>query len=144
MAKISARTGIHCRNQHELRWKSHAARCAGHRDLPVFERLAHYLQRRSLELRQLIEKKHAVVREAYFAGIWKRAAAKKTDIADGVMGWTKWSYGNKRFIRVEQASNAMNLCCLNCFVEGERRDDGRNAFGQHRFPEPGGPIIKTL
>ena len=62
IAEISARTRIHGGDQHELGGKSHAARGARDGDFPVLERLAHHFQCRSFEFRQLIEKKHAVVR----------------------------------------------------------------------------------
>src|SRR6058998_2095223 len=102
VAKIAAWTGIHRRNEHQLRWKSEAACRARHGDLPVFERLAHYFQRRSLKLGQLIEKEHAVVRDAYFTGIRKRAAAEQPNVADGVMRVAEWSDRNERFFGVEQ------------------------------------------
>src|SRR6266404_7119330 len=56
VAEIAAWTGIHRRNEHQLRGKSDATCRALHGDLPVFERLAQYFQRRSLKLGQLIEK----------------------------------------------------------------------------------------
>src|SRR5206468_5958515 len=97
VAKIAAWTGIHRRNEHQLRGKRDAACRARHGDLPVFERLAHYFQRRSLKLGQLIEKEHAVVRDAYFTGIRKRAAAEQPNVADGVMRVAEWSDRNERF-----------------------------------------------
>src|SRR6266566_850609 len=108
VAKIATRTGIHRRNEHQLRGKSDATCRARHGDLPVFERLAQYFQRRSLKLRQLIEKKDAVVGEAHFTGIRKRAAAEQPNVADGVMRVAEWSDRNERFFRVEQAGDAMN------------------------------------
>src|SRR5204862_5574139 len=95
IAKIAARTGIHCRNEHELRWKSDAARRARHGDLPVFERLAHYFQGRPFELRQFIEEKNAVMGDADFAWIWKCAAAEQANVADGVVRIAERSRGNK-------------------------------------------------
>src|SRR5438034_8788805 len=136
IAKIAARTWIHRRNEHELRRKSDTACCARHRNLPVFEPLAHYFQRRSLELGQLIKKKDAVVRDAHFTGIRKRAAAKQPNVANGMVRIAEWSRGNERFFSVEQAGDAMNLRRLNRFIERERRNNGRNAFCEHRFSRP--------
>src|SRR6266581_4390059 len=85
VAKIAARTGIHRRNEHQLRGKSDATCRARHGDLPVFEWLAQYFQRRSLKLGQLIEKQHAVMCDAYFTGVRKRAAAEQPNVADSVM-----------------------------------------------------------
>src|SRR6266700_776266 len=128
IAKMAAWTGIHCRNEHQLRGKRDATCRARHGDLPVFERLAQYFQRRSLKLGQLIEKKDAVVGDAYFTGIRKRAAAEQPNVADGVMRVAEWSDRNERFFGVEQAGDAMNLRRLNCFMERERRNNGRNAL----------------
>src|SRR5438046_9818973 len=50
---------------------------------------------------------------------------------------TEWSDRNERFFGVEQAGDAMNLRRLNCFMERERRNNGRNALGQHRVTRPG-------
>src|SRR5207248_3483 len=71
--------------------------------------------------------------QAHFARIWKRPAAEQADVADGVMRRAKWSGGNERLFGIEQAGDAVDLCCLNRFFERERRNDGRDAFGQHRF-----------
>src|SRR5437667_6958989 len=137
VAKIAAWTWIHRRNEHQLRRESDATCCAGHGDLPVFKRLAQYFQRRSLKLGQLIEKKDAVMGKAYFTRIRKRAAAEQPNVADGMMRVAEWSDRNERFFGVEQAGNAMNLRRLNCFFEGERRNNGRNALGQHRVARTG-------
>src|SRR5205814_2594544 len=71
--------------------------------------------------------------QAHFARIWKRPAAEQADVADSVMRRAKWSGGNKRLFSIKQAGDAVNLCCLNRFFERERWNDGRDAFGQHRF-----------
>ena len=74
--------------------------------------------------------------DAYFTGIWKRSAAEQANIADGVVRIAEWSNRNKRFFGVEQARNAMNFRRLDRFLERERRNNGRNAFGQHGFARP--------
>ena len=73
------------------------------------------------------------MRQAYFTRIWKRSAAEQTNIADSVMGRAKRSRRNEGLFGIEQAGDAVDLCCLNRFFERERRNDGRDAFGQHRF-----------
>src|SRR5439155_23191094 len=102
----------------------------------VFERLAHHLQCRSFELRQLIQKEDTVVGEAYFARIWKRATTEQTNVANGMMRIAKRSCGNEGLFGVEQAGDAMDLRCLDCLLERERRNDGWDAFGQHRLTRP--------
>src|SRR5947199_5121565 len=137
VAEIAAGAGIHRRNEHELRRKSDAARCARHGHLPVFEWLAHDFQRRSFKLGQLIEKQNTIVSDAYFTGIRKRAATKQANVAYSVMRITKRSRRDERSFRIEQASDAMDLRRLNRFLERQRRNNGRNTFGQHRFSRPG-------
>src|SRR2546429_8893351 len=58
IAKIAAWARIHRGDQHELRGESDAARSTGDGDFSVFDRLAHYLQCRSLEFGQLVEKEN--------------------------------------------------------------------------------------
>ena len=137
IAEIAARTGIHRRDQHELGGKRHAARRARNRDPAVFERLAHYFQCRAFELGQLIEKKNAVMREAHFARIRNCAAAEQADVADGVMRRAKRPRGDERLFAVQQAGDAVNLRRLDRFLQRHRRNDGGDAFRQHRFARAG-------
>ena len=136
IAEVAARTWIHRCDQHELGRERDAASRARHCHFPVLKRLAHYLQCRSFKLGQLIEKKDAVVSEADFAGIWKRAATEQANIADRMMRIAKRSCGDEGFFGIEQPSDAMNLGRINGFIERERRNNSRNAFGQHRFARP--------
>ena len=71
------------------------------------------------------------MRNAYFAGIWKRAAAQQTNVAVRVMRVAEWSDRNEGFFGIEQAGDAMNLRRLNRFIERERRDDCWDALGEH-------------
>src|SRR4029453_2650816 len=73
------------------------------------------------------------MRNAYFTGIWKRAAAEQTDVADGVMRIAKRSPGNERLFGIEQTGDAVDLGRLDRFFEHKRRDDCWDAFRQHRF-----------
>src|SRR5438128_6035262 len=103
VAEISARARVHRRHQHEFTWEGEAAGRARDRYFSVFERLTHHFQRRSFELRQLIEKKDAIVGEAHFARSGERTAAEQTDVADGVMGRSERSRGDERFFTIEKA-----------------------------------------
>ena len=51
----------------------------------VFQRLAQHFQRAAIELGQLVEKQHAVVRQADLAGRGRRAAADQAGVADRVV-----------------------------------------------------------
>ena len=93
IAEVPTRAGIHCGHEHELGGKCDTPRRARHGDFPVLERLTHHFQCRSFELRQFIQKQHAIVRDAYFARIWKRAAAKEADVATEPVHY----YGYRRY-----------------------------------------------
>src|SRR2546421_8223073 len=133
IAEISARAGIHCRDQHEFARESQTSGCARDRHFSVFQWLAHHFERGAFEFRQLIEKKNAVVGKAYFARSGECAAAKKSNVADGVMRRTKRTRRNKRFFAVQKSGNAVDLCRLDGFIERNRRNDCRNSFRQHRL-----------
>ena len=68
------------------------------------------------------------MRDAYFTGIWKRAAAKQTDVADSVMRRTERSRRNERLFGIEQTSNAVDFGRLDCFIKSKRWDDRRDAI----------------
>jgi len=131
IGEVTAGAGIHCGNEHELGGKRDTPSRARHSNFPILKRLAHYLQRRSFKLRQFIQKQDAIVREAYFARIWKRPAAKQTDVADRVMGRAERSRRDKRLFGIEQTSNAMYFGRFDRFIECKRRDDCRDPLGQH-------------
>jgi len=99
--------------------------------------LAHHFERGPFEFRKLIQKQHAIVGETDLARTWKRAAAEKSDIADGVMGRTKWSRRNKRSLAVQKSGDAVNLGGFDRFVERHRRNNRRHPFRQHRFAGTG-------
>src|SRR5439155_2240479 len=85
IAEVAARARVHCGDEHELRRKRDAACGAGDGDFAVFERFAHHLQCRSIEIRQLIQKEDTVVGEAYFARIWKSPTTAQTNVTNGMM-----------------------------------------------------------
>src|SRR5690606_8241456 len=85
VAAIPARAGVQGGNEHEIRGERGAGESAGDRHRAVFEGLAHDFERAAIELRQFIEKQHAVVRHADFAGGRYAAAADQSRVADRMM-----------------------------------------------------------
>ncbi len=73
-------------NQHEARRIGDAMIGARHRDLAVFQRLAQRIQHPRIELRQFVEKQHALMRQRDFAGLGAHAAARQRGHAGGMMG----------------------------------------------------------
>ena len=75
IAGPSARTRVHRADERELRRERHRSRGARDHDATVLERLAQRVEDMARDLLQLVEKQHAVMREAHFAGARLAAAA---------------------------------------------------------------------
>ncbi len=63
MAKVAAWTRIHCRQQLESCRKLGLVCRAGNQDAAIFHRLAQHFEHLALELRQLVQKQYAMVRQ---------------------------------------------------------------------------------
>lgn len=70
----AARAGVHGGDQLEARRKTHGVAGPGDDDMPALQRLAQHLQDLAIELGQLIQKKHTVVRQGDFPGLWATAS----------------------------------------------------------------------
>jgi len=81
IAVMAAWTGVHRRDQHKTGRERQAAVRAADGDGLVFHRLAHHFQHAAVELRQLVEKEHAAMRQADLAGPRPVAAPNKPGIA---------------------------------------------------------------
>ena len=98
---------IHRRDQHELRRKSHRPGRARNRHIPFLQRLPHRFQNAAFELRQFIEKQHAVVRQRNFTRRRIHIPAQQSRIARRVMRRAKRSSRHQRLPRLQQARR----CC---------------------------------
>ena len=67
LAEMTAGARVHCGDQLEACGKAGAMAGAGDMDVAAFQRLAQGFEHATVELRQLVEKKHAVMRERDFA-----------------------------------------------------------------------------
>ena len=127
----AARAGIHGRGQHEARGKSQRHGGAGDADRAILQRLAHDFEHVAGEFREFVQKEHAVVRERDFAGPRNHAAADQPGIGNGVVRRAKGTDADQARSRIEHSGHAVDLRGLERFLERERRQDGRNALGQH-------------
>ena len=113
-------------------------------DRAVFERLAHNFEHVARELGQLVQKEHAVMREADLARARDRAAADQPRVGDGVVRRAERAVGDQTAARIEHAGHGVDLGGLERLLERERRRiDGRR-LASMVLPEPGGPIIRML
>jgi hypothetical protein len=82
---MAAAAWVHRRDQHEARRIGEAVIGAGHRDLAILERLAQRVEHARVELRQLIEEQHALMRRRNLAGLGADAAAGQRRHAGGMV-----------------------------------------------------------
>ena len=116
----------------------------GHR--PILQRLAQHLQHVARELGQLVEKQHAVVRQADFARPRHAgAAADQAGVGDGVV-----RRAERPLVQQSRAGRQQSpRCCgswwsrspLQTSAAAECRPAASPASS---LPDPGGPIISTL
>ncbi|MHC2672044.1 hypothetical protein ACVI1J_004207 [Bradyrhizobium diazoefficiens] len=109
---------------------------AGHRDLAVLQRLAQRIQHARIELRQLVEEQHALMRERDLAGLGVHAAAGERGHAGGMMR------------RAERAPRSQRTAFDLAGDGGDHRspgDSGGRIEGRRAasidLPAPGAPII---
>src|SRR6185437_6038632 len=89
LAGVAAGAGIHRGDERKARGKGDAQRRARHHHTPILERLAERLERAPRKLEQLVEKEHAVVREADLSWPRNATAADESGGGDRVVRCTK-------------------------------------------------------
>ena len=129
----SAWTWIHGRNQHESRGKRRRSRGPRHRDTSFLNRLPQRFEHASLEFCELIEKQHAVVREAYLARPRHFAAANHGWLGDRVMRSAKRPLCDQRGPDRKRAGDGVHGCALERLVEVERRKNSGKTPRHHRL-----------
>src|SRR4029077_19993415 len=120
VAEEPAGARVHRRRKHESSGKGDRSRGARNRGGAVFERLAHHFEDVALELRQFIEKKHAVVAQRNFSWAGNRAAADQAGIADGVWGGAERPRADKPARVVEQSRYTVDARRLDGLFERHR------------------------
>ena len=133
IAEIAARAGVHRGHQHEAAGQGNLAGAARDGDLAVLQWLAHHLEGRAFELRQLVEKEHAVVRERDFAGAGDRAAAEQRDIRNRVVRAAEGPRAPLHFAVERAAGGGMDAKNFEKFLGRGRWHDRGDAFRDHRF-----------
>src|SRR5215472_8450996 len=97
----------------------------------TFQRLPHNLQHIAGKLRELVEKQHAVVGQRNLARPGNDSAADQSGVGNSVVRSAKRSHIDQALGRIQHTGHTVDLRCLQCFLEGERGKNARNAFGQH-------------
>ena len=90
-----------------------------------------------IELRHLVEKQHAAMGEAHFAGPRRRSAADQRDVRDGVMRRAERPLLEQPNAGPQLPGHRMNGRDLDRFLERQRRQDARQPSRQHRLAGAG-------
>ena len=122
---------VHRGGQHEARRERERHGRAGDADRAVLERLAQNFENVAGKFREFVEKEQTVVGERDFAGARDDSAADQSGVGNGVVRRAVGARSDQAVALVEHSGDAVNLGGLERFFEGEGRQDGRHAFGQH-------------
>ena len=134
-----AGTGTEVHRRHELE-SSREERLALHPcdgDDTVLERLSKCLERRPLELGQLVEKQDSMMGKARLARTRPGAAADDRRGGGAVMRRAERAVCDQGPLGRKDAGNRMDAHHLECFARLERRQDRRQAPAEHRLPGSG-------
>jgi hypothetical protein len=102
----------------------------------IFERLPQHLQGMAAELREFVQKQHAIVGQRYLA--WHRhvTATDQAHLGDGMMRGATRVRGDDGGAGAGEAGDAVDAGGFNGFGEGHRRQDGGEPPRQPRLPHP--------
>src|SRR5207247_4126227 len=128
-----ARAQIHRADELKPGREPHAAGRARDDELAVLERLAQRFERRTLELRQLVEQQHSSMRQAGLAGPQSRPAADDRRCRRAVMRRAKRRVADQWMVRIDEACDRVDAGDLECLLLLERRQDPRQSPGEHRL-----------
>ena len=107
-------------------------------DAALLERLAQRVEHRGREGADLVEEEHAVVGEAHLPGARQPAAAHEPGRRDRVVGRAEGPPRDQRAPGVEQPRHRVDARDGDGLVERQRREDPRQAPGEHGLPGPRG------
>ena len=121
------------------------ARRARYVTRPFLERLPKHFEHVPAELRHLVEKQHAVMREADLAGPRVLPAADERHVRDRVVRRAKRTLRDEAVSGRQQSGDRVNRRDLERLVEDQRRQDPRRRrLAIIVLPDPGGPTISVL
>jgi hypothetical protein len=104
----------------------------------LLEGLAQDLQDVASELRQFIQKEHAMVRQGHLPLHWHLAPTDQPHVRNRVMGGLTWARRDAGRAVAGEAGDALDACGLEGFGEGHIRQDGGEPPCPHRLPGAGG------
>jgi hypothetical protein len=129
--------GVHRRHHHERGRIGQTLRGPADADLAILKGLAQHFQYVLFEFGEFIKEKYTVVSQGDFTRTRVSAAADQAGVGDGVVRCAENALRDQRLARRQQAEDRMHLGDLERLFEGLRRQDRRDAPGQHRLATAG-------
>ena len=131
LSEVTAGTRIHRGDQLEARRIFHLQRGARNGHHAGFERLAQVSSTRAIELRQFIEKQHAAMREAHFAGARLRTAADDGARRRGVVWRAERPLARSRSASKPRVLTEAMDATSSASIAVERRQQARQSLREH-------------
>ena len=123
IAQKSTGAWIHRGYQNDTRRKRQRCIRTRHGNLAILNRLAQHLKRLLAELRQLIEKEHAVMGKRHLARARNTPATDHRHRRGCMMRTAEGACGNKSRVLAEQSRDTVNLRDLDGFFLRQLRQD---------------------
>ena len=133
VTQVAALAGVHGGSQHELAGVAGGTVYPAHRDGAVLQGLTQHFQGVAGKFRQFVQKQHTVVGQAHLTGARGRPAARHGGGAYAVVRATEGPLFQKPAARRQQPGHRVDGAGLQRFLIGQRRQDARQALGQHAF-----------
>jgi hypothetical protein len=109
---------------------------AGDSHFAAFQRLTKHFQHVSAELRQLIEKQNAMMRQRHFARARNGPAPDQRLGCRRMVGRPHRPLVHQRNAIGQQSQRGVNARGFQRFASTQRRQDPRNPLGEHRLARP--------
>lgn len=100
------------------------------------QRLPQRFQRRTTELRQLVQEQHAVMGERHLSGRDIVAPSHQACVGNSVVRGTEWPLRHQAVSAFQQAAHGMDLAGFQGFFPVQRRQNGREPLSQHGLAGP--------
>jgi len=138
-AEITARAGIHRRNQNKPCRKTKCPFGTGDGNLSFLKRLTNHLEHVAGKLRKLIKKEDAVMSQRQFPRSRMGSAANQRRPGSRMMRGPHGACGNQCLVFGKKADGRINPRGLQRLRQGHRRKDGSHSLRQHCLAGAGRP-----
>lgn len=140
----TAGAGVHRANQNKVgRIGQRAGRAADRHDF-VFQRLAQHFQHAVAKLRQFVQKEHAAMGQADFAGFGPASATDKAGVAHSVVRSAERPVADQRFIGGQLVGHGVDAGYVERLGDGQFGQNTGHRAGNECFARAGRPAEEQV